>query len=90
MHCDGEGRRNYDVDLPRPQNKQGDWDGDTVLVSVAYQCKFTTTDEDGVVTPMEDKEEGKRQMRARICLLPSSLSSIGVTTPSSSVVVNLH
>ena len=64
MHCDGEGRRNYDVDLPRPQNKQGDWDGDTVLVSVAYQCKFTTTDEDGVVTPMEDKEEGKRQMRA--------------------------
>ncbi len=64
MHCDGEGRRNYDVDLPRPQNKQGEWDGDTVLVSVAYQCKFTTTDEDGVVTPMEDKEEGKRQMQA--------------------------
>ena len=41
MSCDGEGRRNYDVDLPRPQEKQGEWDGDTELVSVVYQCNFT-------------------------------------------------
>ena len=64
MSCDGEGRRNYDVDLPRPQEKQGEWDGDTELVSVVYQCNFTVTSEDGTVIPMEDKEEGKNLLRA--------------------------
>jgi|TARA_B100001063_G_C16730228_1_gene538863 hypothetical protein len=64
MSCDGEGRRNYAVDLPRPQNKQGEWDGDTELVSVIYQCKYTVTAEDGTVTPMEDKEGGKSALKA--------------------------
>mgnify|MGYP001283297364 CR=1 FL=1 len=64
MYCDGEGRRNYDVDLPRPREKQGDWDGDTELVSVVYQCNFTVKDEEGNSVPMEDKADGEMQLKA--------------------------
>ena len=64
MYCDGEGRRNYDVDLPRPRNKRGEWDGDTELVSVIYQCKYAVTDEEGNSVPMEDKADGKAQLDA--------------------------
>ena len=63
MVCDGEGRRNYDVDLPRDDLEQ-EWDGDGQFVSVVYQCNFTSVAEDGTVVPMEDKAEGKRLMKA--------------------------